>query len=108
MDSFYNLKLCRYHDERVSVYVDATLAGGCLTFSCEDMGSFVEDFWGDDDYEYWYRFDEENTTKLLSAINGLEAPAEALLREFSGERGTSKLRDFCDNNGIEYQFSSYV
>lgn len=108
MKDFMNLVLCDYRSERVDVHVRASLTNGSLTISGHDLGSSVEDSWGDDDYEYWYKFDRENTEKLMAAIHGEEDPESALLREFSGEDGCSKLRDLCNSKDIKYLFSSYV
>ena len=108
MKEFTNLVLCEYHSARVDVHVRATLANGALTISGQDLGPFVEDCWGDRDYEYWYIFDEANTGKLITAIHGEDDPEAALLREFSGERGCSRLRSFCKRKKIEYSFFSYA
>lgn len=108
MKNFNNLILCDWHSERVEVHVAASLLNDALTISGQDLGPAVEDSWGDSDYEYWYRFSRQNTEKLFAVICGDKDPKEALLREFGGEEGCRKLREICKENGIEYQFSSYV
>ena len=108
MKDFTGLVLCNYRSERVDVHVTASVVGGKLTFSCQDLGPFVEETFGDSDYEYWYTFDQENTEKLFSVIHGEENPEGALLRDFSGESGCRKMREVCEENGIEYGFYSYV
>lgn len=108
MKDFNNLVLCDYHSESVDVHVRASLTDGSLRISGHDLGPFVEDSWGDEDYEYWYSFDRENTEKLIAAIHGDADPETALVREFSGEDGCSKLRNLCDSQKIKYLFSSYV
>lgn len=108
MKEFTDLVLCDYRSKRVDVHVRATLADGTLTISGHDLGPYVEDSWGDSDYEYWYSFDEENTARLLAAIHGEEDPEAALLQSFSGERGCIKLRSLCARKKIEYSFFSYV
>ena len=108
MKEFNNLVLCDYRSESVDVHVRASIIDGALRISGHDLGPLVEDSWGDDDYEYWYKFDRKNTEKLIAAIHGEEDPEEALLREFSGEDGCSKLRSLCNKKHIKYRFSSYV
>ena len=108
MKDFNNLVLCDYRSENVDVHVRASLTNGFLSISGHDLGPFVEDSWGDEDYEYWYEFDRKNTEKLIAAIHGEEDPEAAMFREFSGEGGCSKLRSLCDKKDIEYHFSSYV
>ena len=108
MKDFQGLVLCNYHSDRVDVHVYADLIDGELSLSGQDLGPLVEESWGDSDYEYWYRFDKENTMKLLQAIHGEEDPETALLKKFSGERGCSRLVSFCEKKGIQYSFYSYV
>lgn len=108
MKDFTGLVLCDYRSERVDVHVRADLQDGVLTFSGHDLGPYVEEMWGDDDYEYWYTLDKENTEKLLTVIHGEEDPEAALLREFSGEGGCRNLRKVCRRNKIKYDFSSYA
>ena len=81
---------------------------GTLQISGHDLGPCVEESWGDEDYEYWYSFDKANTEKLIAAIHGEEDPEAALIREFSGEEGCSRLESFCSEKKIKYRFSSYV
>ncbi len=108
MKDFTGLTLCNWHGDRVEVHVRADMTDGALTFSGQDLGPYVEQVWGDSDYEYWYSLDRENTGKLLSAIHGEQDPQAALLREFSGEGGCRKLRQTCEGNGIRYNFHSYA
>lgn len=108
MKDFKNLILCDYRSERVDIHVRASLSCGSLTISGHDLGPLVEECWGDEDYEYWYKFDMENTERLIIAIHGEEDPDTALRREFSGEDGCSKLRSLCESKRIKYHFSSYV
>ena len=108
MKGFEDLTLCDWHGDRVEVHVRADLKDGELTLSGQDLGPYVEEIWGDSDYEYWYHLDKENTEKLLEAIGGIDDPKAALLREFRGEGGCRALQEFCNENGIKYGFSSYV
>ena len=104
---FDELVLCDKSSTSIDIHVRASLTNGILTISGHDLGPYVEEFWNHEDYEYWYSFDKENTEMLIAAIHGEDNPAAALLREFSGERGCSKLRSLCDRKKIEYSFFSY-
>ena len=108
MKSIEDLVLCDWHGESVEVHVKAKIEDGELTLSWQDLGPYVEKTWGDSDYEYWYHLDRENTKKLMELIQGKEDPKAALLREFRGEGGCRALRELCEENGIKYEFSSYV
>ena len=46
MKEFINLVLCDYRSKRVDVHVSATLADGTLRISGQDLGPYVEDYWG--------------------------------------------------------------
>lgn len=100
--------LCYVIRSDVTIRVWATITDGKLEIAGQDLGEFVEEVWGDSDYEYWYNFSREETDKLLGVINGKKNPAEALEREFSGESGCRRMRELCEANGIKYEFFSYV
>ena len=101
--------LCDENTSRVSVYVTASLDGAKLTISGVDCGQFPAEFWGDDDYEYWYGFDEQNTVLLFRKIGANESdPLITLKERFSGADGCKRLREFCDSAGIVYRFESWV
>lgn len=108
MNDVKNVDLCSSRKKDLWIHVWANITDGALTVSGQDLGSYVEDFWGDSDYEYWYSFTAEETAKLLDVIGGTEDPEAALVREFSGVNGCSKLVSLCDREGIEYSFYSYV
>lgn len=108
MKEIRHMILCDSHSDRVDIHVSASLIGGRLSLSCQDLGPAVEEFWGDEDYEYWYTFGQEATAKLLTVINGTEDPEAAIFRNFSGPEGCRKLRALCYKEGIKYRFDSYV
>lgn len=108
MKDIIGLGLCDYRTDRLEVHVQADYCNGKLTISGQDLGSVTEGFWGDLDYEYWYYFDEAETSKLISAIKGESDLQASLLREFSGEGGCRALREICEKHGIQYRFDSWV
>ena len=108
MRDFGGLVLCDWHGDKVEVHVRADLKDGELTLAGQDLGPYVEEAWGDSDYEYWYHLDRKNTEKLFSIIQGEDDPKTALLREFSGEGGCRALREICEKKGLVYKFDSYV
>ncbi len=79
-----------------------------LTITGQDLGSSLEAFCADSENEYWYYFNEAETSKLISAIKGESDLRAALLREFNGEGGCRALREICEKNGIQYRFDSWV
>lgn len=108
MKDFTGLELCNDCSKRVDIHVRASLRNGELTVSGQDLGPYVEEFWGDSDYEYWYSFDRQNTETLFRAIDGTDDPEKALLKRFGGKNGCMALRNFCKQNKIKYDFFSYA
>jgi hypothetical protein len=71
-----------------------------LQLLAHDMGPKVEQFWGDDDYEFWVEIKPHAMRQL----------AFALLRDrYAGrERAVDEFREFCKQNAIEHEFDSWV
>ena len=107
--SISSCTLCDDNTASFYVYVNACLDGSKLTISGVDCGQSPEQFWGDEDYEYWYYFDEQNTALLFNRIGAAESnPLIAMKERFSGTDGCKRLREFCDSVGIVYRFDSWV
>ena len=64
-------------------------------------GSDVEDFWGNDEYEYYFIVDKDDVPKFL---------LESLTKGFNSEEKFTlhDLKDMCDKKGIKYATTSYV
>ena len=101
--------LCDENTDRLSVHVTASLNEAKLTVSGVDCGKAPEAFWGSDDYEYWYFFDEQNTASLFQMLGVHEGRRlNALKERFSGLDACRRLREFCDSAGIVYRFDSWT
>jgi len=74
--------------------------GGCIRLEAQDMGTTVENGWGDSDYEFAVRVKPASLAKL----------AFELLREkFSGQLGAvDAFRDWCKSHDVEYEFDSWA
>ena len=108
MEAFDALTLCDEKTERVWVQVWAELKDGRLTLSGQDLGVAVEEYLGTDELEYWYYFDENNTSRLISLLtDGKLDLKESLLHWFGGLDGCKKLRAFCQENKVEYKYMSW-
>ncbi|NLW88782.1 MAG: hypothetical protein GXY43_03560 [Clostridiaceae bacterium] len=102
---FDRLVLCDEKTPYVQVFVSAEMSEGCLKISGQDLGEAPRETFGEDEYEYFYDFDLENTERLFALLTPeKQSIAGVLVREFSGMDGCSKLREFCDENHIEYSF----
>ena len=98
-------------------HLEAVLEQGKLTIQGHDIGRTVEKFWGEDEYEYWYEFDQGNTEHLFKTILAdtvsdiSDMSEDELLRSFQiwiGKKpDEARLRKLCEETGIKYQFFSY-
>ncbi len=106
MDNMH-VVLCDEKTTSLWVNVSAKVSGGCLKISGQDLGRAVEDIIGEDEYEYFYDFDRENTERLFALLGHEEQIAkEVFIKKFSGIDGCRSLREFCDANDISYKFFS--
>ena len=104
---FSKIILCDEETPHVKVKVRARILEGCLSISGLDFGEVAEVFFGDDEYEYFYEFDKENTTRLFALLTPEDQNInEMLVRKFGGLDGCRFLREFCDENSIKYDFFS--
>jgi len=93
--------------------MNAYISDGELTLSGNDFGKDVAAVWGSEEYEYKYNFDKENTGKLFTEIaTGKELSDDQgrlqVLIDWIGKDETEKrLIKFCDEQEIQYRFSSY-
>lgn len=82
-----------------------------LTFNGNDFGSECQKINGEDEYEFHYRLDEDNTHRLLVQLRfqlGLtENLGDLLLNAFGGDSGSLAFAQFCDENSVEYSFFIY-
>ena len=101
-------------------YLEAVFEKEKLTIQGHDVGTKVENFWGDSDYEYWYEFDEWSTEQLFKYVaeekgeRSIKAVSEdgkrllEMLKAWMGDAADeSKLRKLCEEKGIKYKFFSY-
>ena len=65
---------------------------------------------GDDEYEFFYEMDEDNTHRFLAKLRieyGLEDELIELLKKaFDSDNGTTLFTEFCKRNHIKYRLIS--
>ena len=104
MIPFEQFVLCNVETPRVNVMVWVCLSEGCLKISGQDFGQAVIDFFGKDEHEYIYNFDQENTERLFALLTPeRQKIKEVLLHKFGGIDGCNILIEFCDANSITYR-----
>lgn len=101
MDKYYGFVLCNEEKDGIYVNTTASFEEGKFFINGQDYGKVLEKYFGSTSLYYWYSFDEENTQKLLKAIDGVEDPKSALIERFGHAYGTMELEKFCKKEGIE-------
>ena len=105
------VELYDYKSPEIEIHVHASIIDGRLKIEGQDLGKNVEDFWGDNDYEYFYTLSENDTSMLHEALNETTNKNIPLLEKmklnFSGIEGCRKFREFCEEHSIKYEFFSY-
>lgn len=106
----WKIKLCDEKNDRVHVHVDAEY-NGVLKISGQDLGTLVDEVWGDSDYEYFYDFDTDNTQCFFDSLTR-EGPnkqvKQIMLEKFSGMNGCANLCSYCEQHGITFSMFSYA
>jgi hypothetical protein len=83
-----------------SVYGECGVNGD-LVLSSFHYGSDVEEFWGNDEYEYYLIIDKDNVHRFV---------LEILSKGFNSEEKLTfnDLKDICDEKGVKYSTTSWV
>ena len=84
-------------EEGEGSFLDAYInAEGDLVLEGYDFGKSVEDFWGDDDYEFWRVVKAEDVPKVL---------LELIKDRFNSD---TDFKNWLDSKGIKSLFDSWV
>ncbi len=75
---------------------------GNLVLEGYDIGSFVEEHWGDSDYEWWITIKSEDKDRVLLLL--LQQVFGDKGKRFSSDAG---FREWLKANGVESEFFSY-
>ena len=62
-------KLCDKEKHSTKIHVWFEVKNDCLKISCQDLGKIPLDFFGDNEYEYFYDFDSYNTERLWKLLS---------------------------------------
>lgn len=84
----------------------AYLNEGKLKMEGHDFTSLSESMFGDEEYEYFYFFNQENTKKLSLLLHNDDL-LQGLLDFFNNEIKNQEFIKLCKDNNIAYDFSSW-
>ena len=106
------VSLYEFKGDTVSIYVTARFEDGNLLIEGQDIGKFVEESWGDSDYEYGTTVAKKDIKLLCEAIKINSQQEQKILLEivarFKGDKCFSQFRDFLEKNKIDYNGFSYT
>ena len=86
----------------------ATFSESGFSLDGQDIGDAVEQFWGEDEYEYSFTLTPENTEKMFEAIGAEVGKEEEAIRLFFGGKiSTGTFKELLGKNGIKYEFWNY-
>jgi hypothetical protein len=73
---------------------------GSIRLDAQDMGALVKQVWGDEDYEFWVDVPATAINKLVFAL---------LRDRYAGKRdAVDEFRGFCEKEGIDHKWQSWV
>ena len=100
MTGTYSTELYRQEGDNFRSVRLSVAADGSVRLDAQDMGKFVEEVWGESDYEFGVDVPAIALRKL----------AFALLREkYAGRSGAvDEFRAFCEREDVEHEWDSYV
>ena len=107
------MKLFEFKNSTISISMELFFDGkDQLVFEGYDIGSTVNDYWGDSDYEYGFTIEPQEVRKLYQLLAVHADDKGALLQEikdrFGGNHAYSKLTTFLEENHIDFHGSSWV
>ena len=99
-----------YQEERpgLKIHMELYFANSReLHFDGQDRGSWVEEHWGDYDYEYTYTIKEAGVLKLYEVLSIKEGDQTALLEllqeRFSGNSAYSMFGQFMRDHEVPFE-----
>lgn len=78
-----------YQDSEIKISIDAYFDGGELVIDGYDIGTKVEEYWGDSDYEYITRIPAAGVVMLYNHFNIPQNNQEQLLQKLAATFNTN-------------------
>ena len=106
--TFMNKSITLHHVEREDIVINivARFEKDKLIIDGYDIGTTVEEAWGDSDYEYIMTIPGKSVIRLYGLLNVEEGDRSGLLKalrkRFHGNTCFSAIGDFLDQNDIDH------
>lgn len=75
---------------------------GCLTLEGQDFSQPAKAIFGDEEYEYYYSFDLENTRKLMKVLKNDDI-LNALIHFFNNKMKNEEFIKLCNEGGVFFK-----
>ncbi len=96
----------------IRVTVEAYFNGEDLIVEGYDIGTTVEEYWGDSDYEYATTIKKEEVEKIYPLFGIAGDDKEGLLKAIAGTFNTntcySEFGNFLEKNEVQYEVFSWA
>ena len=108
------MERCLFFMERedLQVEIKARFEDEKLVIDGYDIGKFVEQYWGDSDYEYMMTLPPESVAQLYKVLHVEEGNKELLLdvlaEAFETNECFSEIKDLLTKNDIHYEHFSWT
>lgn len=100
MTETYSTELYRQEGDAFRSIRLSVNADGSLRLDAQDMGTAVQEIWGDDDYEFWVDVPAKALRKLVFAL---------LVEKYLGRSGAvDEFCAFCKKAEIEHEWDSWT
>jgi len=101
-----SITLFQLKREDIKIHIEARFEGEQLVVDGYDIGTTVEEVWGDSDYEYDMVIPAEGVDTLYGLLNVKAGDKKELLKalaeRFHGNTCFSEIGDFLDEHGVKH------
>ena len=96
------LYIYQYGEDGNSYTLKGSLCDGCLRLDGYDSIPGISHAYGDGEAAYFYRFDAENTQKLIEAFH-TDDLLESIRTFYGGKKAHEAFEAFCRANGVAFE-----
>lgn len=105
--SSYECMLYKYHDTMTDEFIQAKYSNKCIHVLHNICDVYTNEHYGDYDTEHFLYLNEENTKKWMLRTENHDGKSlikaiKVSFRQY-GKDALKKIKEYCKNNGIEYQ-----
>lgn len=92
-----------------SIFISVGLnKDGDLVLDGQELGSFIEDMYGDSDLEYFVTVKKKDVPRLQACLDASDKTLLEAMRRFADRDAEIKFRKFLDKHAIPYKTFRYI